>query len=102
MITKFPAAALSWWLESQNKLNGAKVGTKEVSENVWEISEWEVSELAKPTDAEVDTIITDYQTHLTNEKDARKTRKQAVRTKLGLTKSELKALLEIVLDGHDD
>lgn len=105
MSTKFSAQALAWWLESQGKLVGATVCTQQLCDkdpvtgkdipvpDEFEISVWKVDGIKKPTDAEVDQIIEDYETSLAEAETKQVTDRAAVLVKLGITEAELKILL---------
>ena len=91
------ALAIEWKLKQLGKFEGAKINTYE---NV--LTNWDVKDFARPDDSTIEIWKAEYQTYLANEKIARKNRKKAVLSKLGLTKQDALSLLEFIQDGNDD
>ena len=65
------------------------------------IKDWRCSE-PQPTKDEINQIKIEYKAAKDIEKAERKSRKQALATKLNLSKQEVKALIEIVEDKSED
>jgi hypothetical protein len=67
------------------------------------ITRWEHPDgIPQPDDAAISTAVSEYQASLINEKDARKNRKKSILQKLGMDKSDIKSLKELLQDGNDD
>jgi len=97
MATDFSAHALEWWLRERGKFVGAKVSTKEVSPGQFDITDWDANGVAKPSDAEVTQIISDYNASIIQKKTDDTSAATTGRAKLkglGLTDAEVDALLK--------
>ena len=79
------------------KFEGAKVKTVEGV-----ITEWEVDGIEKPSEETLNSWKEEIDSDDVQKKDQKKSRKQAVMAKLGLSKAEVKALKELLDDGNDD
>lgn len=84
-------------LRKLGKFNLAKVKTEEGV-----ITEWEVEGVEKPSQETLNAWKDEIDSDELQDKDQKKSRKQAIRAKLGLTKAEVKALKELLDDGNDD
>ena len=94
MSTKFCAIALEWWLKSLGKFDGSVINTEQISNtDQFKITHWEVNDVLKPTDLEINTIIDDYNQYLIQDKLDKKNKKDAILNKLKITEDELKDLL---------
>jgi hypothetical protein len=66
------------------------------------ITRWEHPDgIPQPDDAAIATAIQEYQASLITEKDSRKNRKKDLLKKLNITIEDIKALKELLQDGHD-
>lgn len=65
------------------------------------IRDWKSSS-PKPTAEEIEVYTQEYIAFLAQEKIERRARKRALMTKLGLTKSDFKAMIELLDDRNDD
>ena len=84
--------ALNWWLKSQGKLNGATVVTEE-KDGDWKITEWNVDGVSKPTNSDINAIVSSYKEDLETKKSAKLNKRAEVLAKLGITEEEWKELL---------
>lgn len=99
MIKEPIAQALFWkyWKE------GAKINTAQTEDGSFEITNWEhPDDVPEPDEIAIDTALKEYKADQAAKKEARKIRKKAVMSKLGLSKQELTALLELIEDRSDD
>ena len=96
------AEALETWLRAQNKFDGAKVRTSLDANGEYIITAWDVPGVAKPTEQEIQQIVSQADQDKASEKTSRKNRKKAVLQKMGLTKNDLKALIEMIEDKSDE
>ena len=56
------ALALEWWLGEQDKFNDAKISTKYNTKiQKYELTKWDVPGVDRPTDPEIEQIVTDYE-----------------------------------------
>ena len=60
MGTEFSAHALMWWLKGQDKFDGANVRTRQLEDGTWEVFEWNANGVPQPSEAEINTIIANY------------------------------------------
>jgi len=105
MITRPCGNALEWWLKSQGKfVNGAffikeKSSMTEITKGVFvesatgegiEIKTWAVPGVPKPTDAEAETIIDQYNAFLAADDSAKKAEKAIIFQKMGVSEAEFK------------
>ena len=96
------AEAVETWLRAQNKFDGAKVSTSLDANGKYVITSWDVPGVAKPTEQDLQQIISQTDQDKASEKTSRKNRKKAVLQKMGLTKNDLKALVELIEDKSDE
>lgn len=66
MKVKSCAIALEWYLRKNGKFEGSKISTKQVDKDdqgnlLFDITEWEVEGMKKPTATAVNKIIADYE-----------------------------------------
>lgn len=62
MISKPCALPLEWWIKVvQGHSQSFNVRTKQLSDGKYELYEWAVGNIAKPTDKQVEQIIKDYE-----------------------------------------
>lgn len=90
MISKFPSAAIEWWLRKQGKFVGANVFIQQdEASKLYTIEKWVVDGVDKPSDEEVENIVSDYEASLAS----KELEKDVILTKLGITKEELAKLI---------
>lgn len=59
MIKEPFADALVWWLRSQGR-DGLFGGTIQREDGSWEILEWQIKDIPKPSKDEIEKILSDY------------------------------------------
>lgn len=64
-----------------------------ISDNDPETLEWHSTDIAKPTDKEIESAVANYQTLIAAQKAEKDAARQAVLDKLGLSADEVAALL---------
>ena len=89
--------ALEWWLRGKNKLNGATIFTRND-----QLIEWNVNDVLRPNQNQINSIVSEYQTHLVQEKISRRSRKKALLVKLNIDINDLNTLKELLEDGNED
>ncbi len=95
------ADAVEWWMKQNN--TWGRVHTKQEADGSYKLVAFDVPGLTEPTEPEIQTIITNYQAAKAGENTARRNRKAALLTKLGITTAqEKKALRELLEDFGDD
>ena len=105
MITKHIAPAIDWWLKSQGKSGSYMTGEGEIVETSggstvikgdgsYTIKKWNVDGVTQPNEKEIVKIISDYEADLELWKETKKKRVEKALAKLGLTKEELREILE--------
>lgn len=93
-VSRPPAQALEWWLNTQGKFKGSSVCTAQNENGNFSITKWNVDGINQPTDKELDKIIDDYISSVAQNIQTDATQKQAVLSKLGITDDEFKSLLK--------
>ena len=88
------ADSLEWWLKGQNKFERAVVATEGEGQD-FNIVEWRVKDVAKPSVVELRTIVSDYKAYLLTKPSTEETEKVAIETKLGLTRTQMKRMAEL-------
>jgi hypothetical protein len=97
--TEFCASALEWWLEKQNKFEGAQVCTQEIEAGSGQfvITKWVVKNIPQPSEDEIKQIIKDYKKYIKDKTDKESADKEVSIQKLknlGLTEDEINAFLK--------
>lgn len=97
--TKDPTRALGWYLSEQGKKAGAVVSAEQTApgEDSYVLKDWNVTGVNRPSEAEINIIISDHETYLANKKSQEDSEKAAIKTKLGLSDSDVKALKALLL-----
>lgn len=73
--------------------DGALISTRQNPDGSYEITKWQHPDgIKKPTEAQINTAIAEYKADLQQKQASFRTVKEAIRTKLGLTKEEFKNL----------
>jgi len=81
---------------------GISIGA-EFKNGEWVITEWRHPDgISQPDKEAILSAMDEYKEIKNNENSSKKTRKQAVAQKLGLTKEDVKSLRELIRDGNDD
>jgi hypothetical protein len=96
MATEFCAHAIEWWLRGQSKFEGSSVRTQQTENGLFDIVEWRVDGVAKPSDAEVTQIVNDYKAYLVTKKSQDSSKVDLILQKIGLTKLEFKELCDLI------
>ena len=60
MIKDFFAYALEWWIKGLNKFDGASIRTRQLEDGSFELFEWKVYGMEKPSDEEIKSIMVQY------------------------------------------
>ena len=96
--TDYPTEALRWWLKNEKGGKNASFVASEDKENPkkYVIADWNVDGVSKPSDSEIETIISDYNNYVTQKKSDDDSAMAAVKTKLNLTDSDVKALKALI------
>lgn|SRR3990167_3765634 len=96
--TKRPSAlAIEWWLREQDKFEGVKINTKQLPDGKYDVTNWEVIGIQKPTDVELEVIINDYEQYLKDKDKSQKEKVIRVKTKLkelGILQDDLDAIIK--------
>lgn len=99
MINEPIAHALYW----KYYKSGASIRTRQNEDGSFSIFEWSHPDgTPEPKESEIKTAISEYKTHLSNEEIAKKDRKQAYMTKIGMSKNDIQSLVDLVKDGNDE
>ena len=54
------AYALQWYLQKQGKFDGASIRTRQLATGEFELFEWKVEGMEKPTENEIKSIMVQY------------------------------------------
>jgi hypothetical protein len=78
------------------------VFSAEFREGSWVITSWSHPTLPKPAQSDYASIVNDYRSDMNSRKAQRRTRKRALMQKLGISREDIKGLVEIIKDENDD
>jgi hypothetical protein len=84
------ANAIDWWLNEQGKKGVVRTAYENCQ---YVLTAWTVAGVAQPTEAELVSIVSAYETELVNAKNIRLSIKNKLKNALGLTAQEMKYLL---------
>ena len=91
------AIAIEWWLRGQNKIDGAKINTKQLPDGKYEITHWEANGVSQPTNAQLEIIIDGYEQYLKDQEKFKKDSRLRVKAKLkdlGISQEDLDEIIK--------